>query len=263
MEKRAVISFDLDGTLFDALGRVHPEDMRLLSTEQPYWFVPATGRQLHSMRLALGKAGLFKDQKMPLPLVLQNGAAIYAPQEVLVRQHPLAAEAQEALIERLSRLNGVTVLLKSLDTIHPLKVTPFGERSIAHLYLKVQPGSADGKWPLFNKIMCLCEEKSRLDAVFEMAGDLPLERAFSKDSILEFTAEGVNKGSGLKELAAQLGLGSLPLLAAGDGGNDTAMLESADISFAPLDSPEEMRSRVDRVVDRAAGGLLDAMIAAL
>jgi Cof subfamily protein (haloacid dehalogenase superfamily) len=263
MEKRAVISFDLDGTLFDPFGSVHPEDIRLLSTEQPYWFIPATGRQLHSMRVSLGQAGLFQNQKIPLPLILQNGAVIYGPREELLRQDFLDAGVQDELIGRINGSQKVTVLLQSTDAIYPVRVTPFGKECIQKYHFSVEPRLPTGNGVQIIKIMCLCEEKSPLDEVLDKTKDLPLERAFSMDNILEFTAEGVNKGSGLKKLVEKLDLESLPLLAAGDGGNDAAMLEAADISFAPLNSPEEICSQADYVVDTARGGLLTAMIAAL
>lgn len=263
MKKRAVITFDLDGTLIHPRRGIHPEDFRLLCSEQPYWFVPATGRPLHSTRALLLQAGLFKSGKLPWPLIQQNGAVLYGPHEELLHHTDLPRAAQEDLVRRLAGARRVTVLLKEIDAITPLRVTPYGEECIRRYFFQVQPTPWPERKPACNKIMCLCEERGPLEEIFNDTKDLPLERAFSMDSILEFTAAGVNKGSGLQRLLEALEVDALPLLAAGDGGNDLELLKKADISFAPLSSPAEIRDQADQVVDTAAGGLLHAMIAAL
>ncbi|NPV77521.1 MAG: HAD family phosphatase [Anaerolineae bacterium] len=263
VNKRAVITFDLDGTLFHPRRGIHPEDFRLLCSEQPYWFAPATGRPLHSTRALLAQSGLFKDLKLPFPLILQNGAVLYGPREELLSHADLSPAVLEELADRLKNRNHVTILFNLIDAFSPLRVTPFGEECIRRYAFRVQPSPWPEKKPACSKIMCLCEDRAPLEEIFYDTKDLPLERAFSMDSILEFTAAGVNKGSGLQKLLEALEADNLPLLAAGDGENDLEMLKKADISFAPLSSPAEIRRQANRVVDTAQTGLLPAMIAAL
>ncbi|MCC6147751.1 MAG: HAD family phosphatase [Anaerolineaceae bacterium] len=263
MIKRAVIGFDMDGTLIHPIGGIHPLDVQLLSSEQPYCFIPATGRPLHATRGALAEAGLCRGQKLPWPLVLQNGAVLYGPNEELLHYDGFLPEIQDKLIDRLRDAAGVTVLLKEIDSITALRLTPYGEECIPRYYLDIQPsGTAENK-PVYTKVMCLCEDPGLLAEIYTNTGDLPLERTFSMDSILEFAPAGVHKGAGLQKLVKLLGLGSLPLLAAGDGGNDLELLRVADISFAPANSPVEIQMQTDRVIDTRPGGLLGVMIAAL
>lgn len=258
-----MISFDLDGTLLNPQGQIHPQDIRLLLSEQPFCFIPATGRPLHSTRKTLALAGLFEGQKLPFPLVLQNGAVIYAPGEELLAHFDLPPEPQTELVERLKKAKRVTVLLKEIDTIYPLRVTPFGAERVAEYHFNLCPGVPLKRRPVCNKIMCICEENGPLQEIYESTADLPLERAFSMGSILEFTAQGVNKGFGVKKLVEALGLAGLPFYAAGDGGNDLAILEIADLSFAPLSSPKEIRRRAGKIIDTRENGLLTPLIQAL
>ncbi len=111
------VLFDLDGTLVQPQGGIHPQDIRLLCSEQPYWFIPATGRPLHSTRALLAESGLFIDQKLPLPLIQQNGAALYRPYEELLDHTDLPEAALKALAERLAAARQVTVLFLGIETI--------------------------------------------------------------------------------------------------------------------------------------------------
>ncbi|MBR1830481.1 MAG: HAD family phosphatase [Atopobiaceae bacterium] len=56
-----------------------------------------------------------------------------------------------------------------------------------------------------------------------------LSTTFSSGRYYEFNPGGVDKGSGLRELAARLGIDIADTIACGDGANDMAMLEAAGV----------------------------------
>ena len=73
-----IVCLDFDGTLVDEEGHIHPYDVEILAEERhDVVFVPATGRPLHAVRRAFERHGLFADRPVPLPMVLENGAAVY------------------------------------------------------------------------------------------------------------------------------------------------------------------------------------------
>jgi len=79
-----IICFDLDGTLINAHGMIHPADIEILATHRGSLLVPATGRTISSVRQLFEKNGLFIGQPLPFPLILQNGAALYSEGEHLL-----------------------------------------------------------------------------------------------------------------------------------------------------------------------------------
>lgn len=80
--------------------------------------------------------------------------------------------------------------------------------------------------------------------------------------IFELAPPGVSKASGLHKLLEHLGLADRLLLAAGDGQNDRALLQAADLAFAPGSAPEEIRLLAGQLIDVPTTGLLGPMLAA-
>ena len=61
----SVLCFDLDGTLVNDQGEIHPNDLMLLDhPNSAVLLIPATGRPLESVRRTFRKAGLFKEKKI-------------------------------------------------------------------------------------------------------------------------------------------------------------------------------------------------------
>ncbi|MBP3892929.1 MAG: HAD family phosphatase [Atopobiaceae bacterium] len=74
-----------------------------------------------------------------------------------------------------------------------------------------------------------------LDLLHELALAMPpeltegLSTTFSSGRYYEFNPAGVDKGSGLRELAARLGIDIADTIACGDSANDMAMIEAAGV----------------------------------
>ncbi|UHA75454.1 Cof-type HAD-IIB family hydrolase [Paenibacillus sp. 481] len=81
----------------------------------------------------------------------------------------------------------------------------------------------------------------------KLAGKLNVMR--SKPFFLEFTEDGVNKGTSLNQLIQQLGIERSEVIAMGDGYNDVAMLEFAGLGVAMGNAPDEIKQLADYVTD--------------
>lgn len=271
-----VFCFDLDGTLIDANGRIHPHDIEILKSRRDLCLIPTTGRVLHSTRATLCRNGLFCDERLPFPLVMQNGAALYLPGEQVCAYQPFLPATQARLVDLAAAFPQAFFLLVGCDLNYMLAPTAYG-REIMHHYDLHADLYSSGDGIALSKILVLADDPAALREVAEAGRDLPAEQAFSMPTILEFTPPGVTKASGLRRLLAILcrtgylegdaarGTASSdrqdrPVFAAGDGGNDLALLRMARRTFAPLTSPIEVRQQVDRVVDTRREGILASMV---
>ena len=97
--------------------------------------------------------------------------------------------------------------------------------------------------------------------VIEVIKDLGLERQviFNKGAVMVLPA-GVTKASGLAAALAELALSPRNLVAAGDGENDHALLDSAEYSVAVANAIETLKMKADRVTRETHGdGVLEVI----
>ncbi len=256
-----VLCFDLDGTLLDHGGRIHPRDAVLLANPHPpAVFIPATGRSLGSVRRAFAKNGLFVGRKLPFPLILQNGSILYVGNEKLATYLPFDPEVQRTLIDLAEKFPRVVSLLMGLSEIHVLHSNPFGDSEIERFELEVRDFDRDSLTLPFSKAMFISLENQDLAKIAKTVRDLPVEAAFSMPTALEITPCGVDKGSGLLRLLGELGLYRAPVFVAGDGENDLPLMRLARMSFAPRDALEAVRQDASVVLDVSKEGLLERII---
>jgi Cof subfamily protein (haloacid dehalogenase superfamily) len=81
----------------------------------------------------------------------------------------------------------------------------------------------------------------------QFAGKLSVMR--SKPFFLEFTEEGVTKGTSLNHLIGQLGITREEVIAIGDSYNDLAMIEFAGLGVAMGNAPDDIKEKADYVTD--------------
>ncbi len=86
-----------------------------------------------------------------------------------------------------------------------------------------------------------------LHAVVLESGVAGFEASLSGAPFLEMSPAGVNKGSGLAELAAKLGVAQADTVAFGDAMNDIPMLRWAGIGVAMGNADEAVKRAADRV----------------
>jgi Cof subfamily protein (haloacid dehalogenase superfamily) len=108
------------------------------------------------------------------------------------------------------------------------------------------------------------DERERLYRHFEplVAGRATLIR--TNPEYLEFTAPGVDKGTGLDVLASHLGIGLESIAALGDGDNDLPMILRAGVGIAVKNGKEQVKSAARFVTAApAADGAVAEALAAL
>lgn len=259
-----IVCFDMDGTLLDEQGRIHPNDVALLAAPKPRaLFIPCTGRPTDSVRRAFARSGLYLDRPIPLNMVLQNGALLMAPYEARLAYDELEAGIQKELLRMAMGFPQVTFLFLSATDIFVLWPNAFGLGLAASFDFVLRPISeADGS-ASFSKVMCISDSPEALDAIARIVASWPVERALSMPTILEITNCDINKGNGITRLLQQIGLGGKPIYAAGDWGNDLPLFRIAASSFAPATAPEPIKAAASHVIDAGRQGLLQPILSTI
>ncbi len=256
-----IVCFDMDGTLLDEQGRIHPNDLALLAASEPRAiFIPATGRPTDSVRCAFARNSLYLERSIPLNMVLQNGALLLAQHEAPLAYAALEAGIQKELIRVAMGFRQVTFLFLSSTSIYGLWPNAFGMKLAASFDFAVRPLAESNDSIAFSKVMCMSDSPTVLEAIGEIVCSWPVESALSMPTILEITNFETNKGNGVTRLLSQIGLAGQPIYAAGDWGNDLPLFRVAAASFAPATAPEGIRTAASHVIDVRRAGLLGPML---
>lgn len=258
-----IVCFDFDGTLIDEDGRIHPRDAELLAEGDRAVFVPATGRPLHSVRAAFERNGLFIGRSIPFPMVLQNGAALYAPNETWLSFYPLDVETQQELLRIVRRYHEVTSLLFSTERLEVLYPSNSGKRMIRRFDLRPSPFEERWAGRRLTKLTCVAASGGPLREMAQETRSLDIQAGFSLGNSYELTGAGVDKGPMLRELIAHLNLDGAPIAAAGDGENDLSMFRVATHSFVPTGSPASIRRFADHEIAVSKRGVIEPILETL
>jgi HAD superfamily hydrolase (TIGR01484 family) len=195
-------------------------------------------------------------QPIPLPLVLQNGAALYASGEILQAKHSFPLDIQAALIERMLSHPQVTFWLYSLSEVHVLWPTPVMETMAQRFDLNTQPFTPASRDRQFTKVVCIAETIEPIQTFAAEMAELELEQSYSLPTVMEINRVGINKGTGLATLLDALKLTGAKIIAAGDGENDLPLFDVASLSFVPDSSPPAICARADQLINLRESGLL-------
>lgn len=257
---KPIICFDLDGTLVDEDGRIHPQDIEILRTETRVHFIPATGRPLRAIRQAFERNGMFLNHRIPFPMISQNGAVLYRPDENLHTYYPFTPETQTALLEIAQHHAHIASQWFTREQIYVLGFNDI-VLSMAHRYdLNLQPFNRAPKPSEFIKVTFMADSTETMQSLNGAASNLRVERVFSIPEILEINAPGVSKGQMLTVLQAELGWNDAPTFVAGDGETDLSLFEHATIAFCPDTSPTSVKSRADEVINVKQVGILTPIL---
>ena len=232
---------DVDGTLIsfrthevpasalEALHRAHARGVRL--------FI-ATGRAVGDL------AGL---EEIPYDgVVALNGAdCLMRDGEVVARHLIPRAEFEQAMA--LSAELDFPVGLELNDGIFVNRVTPV-VRELAELVAHPVPEVTDLR-ALFGRTTC-CQICFYLDPELERRVMAQLPALVSSrwcPLFVDVNLRGIDKATGLREMAAHFGLEVSETMAFGDGGNDAPMLRAAGIGVAMGNGCEEALQAADYV----------------
>lgn len=258
-----VICFDLDGTLVNAQGVIHPSDIEILATYHDSLLIPATGRSIGAVRQIFAKNGLFVDQPLPLPLILQNGSVLYAAGERLLAHFQFEEDVQTQLIQLLYEFHQASVLFFDLNGIFSLHENGPAKTEIKSLDFYPQLLPEDGRAYKFSKAMCFADNQVILNAIRDLLRPLAVASFQSLPYALEICPPGINKANGILHLVKSLGIEDYVLYAVGDSENDLPMLELAHHSYAPTTAFEDVITRVDHTIDASQSGILAPILECL
>lgn len=223
-------------------------------------FIPATGRSLGGFKRTFAQFGIYPDRVLPFPLVMQNGAMLYNPGEVLAAHFPFEPGLQKTLISLAEEFPHVCSLFTEGDEIHMLGSNPFGLEAARKYHYTTRPFTLESRSRAFSKLMFLSPDHDTLMAIASAGQRLLLQGVLSIETIYEFLPSGVTKASGIKKMLCALDMKDALVYAAGDGENDLEMLQMADVAFAPATCPAVVQAEADHIIDVHREGLLRPML---
>ena len=282
-----LLALDLDGTLLQSDQTIGPRTEKLLrqAAAQGIAIVPATGRPISDLpknlltlpgvRYVISTNGALVadlgEDALAAARTRWNGGAEPFPAKILAL-HPLPDDRAQAVYACIRNfacetncfVNGRNLVTRAdleleyervgpqhrqwADTIHT--VVP----DIAS-YLAQHPGQTE-KFCFFFTDMA---ELQRARAALSTIEGIEIVQGMPND--LEVNAPGVNKGTALRLLARQLGLQPEQTLAAGDSGNDLALLDAAGLAVAMRNSTADILRAADYITTAPcdADGLADTL----
>jgi hydroxymethylpyrimidine pyrophosphatase-like HAD family hydrolase len=246
-----LIATDLDGTIVHHDGSISARTLRALeaASRAGIRVVFVTGRPprwMGSVVEATGHRGVG---------ICANGAYIYdLASEAVVQTFAMAVD---------SALAAVTLVRSELPTAAFAVEAVDGFGHEPHYVPRWNPEPLLGVGPIEEFLTTSIAKLLVRDD--SLSGDVMLERtrevlggvvevthSNTKDSLLELSALGVNKGSTLERLAASWGIDASEVVAFGDMPNDVPMLQWAGQGFAMGDSHPEALAVADRVIGTIA-----------
>ena len=258
-----LLACDLDGTLLDARGVLHPENLDAL-----HGFLAAGGR----FAVATGRSQASVVRNLPqlpsdLPGIFCNGAHLYdRATRTTVRAHPLPGSAGALIDDLKTRFPSVGLEIFTSFGAHLVRTCPVLRRQLAAedcQDAELSPDEVPAPW-LKLLIGGDPEELVPVRAHLEACCGADWSIVKSDAHLLDLMARGVSKGSALRELKALLeaerGGRRFRTVAVGDNENDLDMLRAADLAIVPENGTHGVRSHAHHVVAHHAEPVLPAVL---
>lgn len=239
-----LIASDIDGTLLPyGEAEIPPEiftEIRRLEGEG-ILFCPASGRQYTSLR------GLFAPVADRVPFLCENGAVVYGPGSPgpVLGKTVMGREQALALAREIYAQPGLEVLISGANTsylcpkgeaIAPLVRDFVGNNTVLLEHPEQMPEDivkVSAYCPAGNPGAVLAQLGPRWGRVFQAA--------VAGEVWLDFTL--ADKGRGLAQLCAALGVGMGEVMAFGDNYNDVPMLERVGRPYLMENAAPELKAR--------------------
>lgn len=247
-----MIVLDLDDTLLRDDLTISPRTKQCLMEAQKAGVkvVLASGRPTSAMLAIAEELHLKENDSYILSF---NGAKITSCQTGHEWfSSTLPTETVHQLYE-ISRRENVWIHTYVKDTIVTEDANPYTdiEGELTKLNINVVDSFIDAVKEPVVKVLMLKEPailgKVEVKLQQEFAGSLSVMR--SKPFFLEFTEEGVTKGSSLNYLIQQMGISREEVIAIGDSNNDLSMIQFAGLGVAMGNASEEIKKQADFVTD--------------
>lgn len=258
-----LLASDYDGTLRGSTLTVLPRDVAAIRHFQAEGgrFILTTGRCYSTF---------FRQAKeLPLesPTLLSNGATFCemdTAKTIFNHNLPDRAPADMAVLAGMfPDLAFETYFGEDIYCFHPNAYTKWHMELVKSTYTERPLGDMPTPWL---KVLFEAEHETLVqvqEIVLSRWSDF-YECIFSNETLLEVTAKGVHKGSGVLEAAKLLGILPEHVYCVGDNDNDLPMLRAAKIGFTPAGSVVAAKGEPGiRVVRGCDDGCVESVIEAL
>lgn len=263
-----IIASDLDETLLDDNHEVPRRviDAVAAARRMGVRFVPATGRPAGSVRPTLETLGL-ADSPNDYVLSFNGGCLTRNSDPTPLTTCRLPRERAEAIYQA-GRRYGVCMHVNSLDPVYLYNYAP-EERAYIEGRMNIIETSAPtldflGSDPVV-KIIFMSLDMPYLQRIEREMAETGLTEGldvcYSGNRYLEFNAPGVNKGSGLLDLARRLDVAPEETIAIGDNSNDVSMIAAAGLGCSVANATDEAKAAADYVcqADNNAGAVAEVI----
>jgi len=226
-----LIASDLDGTIL--LQNAQSVDDSLFKTiheisEKGIIFAPASGRQYNSLKM------LFEPVEKDLMYIAENGALVMYKEEVIFKS-PMNRKLAMEIIEDIYEHCNCEVLISGLNTayIKP-KEKEYLHRmtSVVKYRTSVIESFDDIQEDILKVSVCDISGINNSREYFTKKWSDKVLTAVSGELYLDFTANGVNKGTAIKKIQEKFGISPDECMAFGDNYNDIEMLDNVGHSYA-------------------------------
>ena len=242
MDTIRLIASDMDATLLDAHSQLPPDfeaAVRALAAEG-IRFAAASGRPLYTLE------AMFPALQEEIILIGDNGGAIRWKGETLfVSEMP--AEGWHSLA-RLTKERGDIGMLCGLDRVYVERPYQRYDAVFKNFYTQVEYVddllAVDAPADKFTIYLPRDNAQEAFDAVYGAACGGRFSVAVAGKNWVDVMNPGVNKGTALEKLGAQLGFSASGMMAFGDTYNDIEMLEAVGYGFLMENGSPELRVRV-------------------
>ncbi len=267
MGKIKLLALDMDGTLLDSRKRISPRVKEALEAldARGVFVAAGTGRGLAEMD------GVRRELPFMRFGFLDSGAHIcdFAASRT-IEMRPMSQAHVMACLDRCREEGAMAHFLTEResvvrsDQIGHLAEFSHADHQAAFEKICLRVGdmedyALDHSGEILKVCMYHRDPCSRVRSLRALE-NTGMDLKFSGRTSLEAVAPGVDKGWGLRRLAAYLGFGVENCAAVGDGENDLAMLRTAGWSAAMGNAPESVRAEADMVAaDCDHDGVADAV----
>lgn len=251
-----LIALDVDGTILDSDGVLRPRVKRMIDRAQRAGIAVtlATGRRYRAT------AALAMELDIRAPLVLNNGALVCDREAREILYHrPLATRTARAAV-RISRARGTApvVYRHALDGpdmyYEALTADPWFVSWLKKPGVCARVDDLGGVLSPGPEKMVVFERLAVLDGVeqdwrAQLPGSFRIYRSLDMDGqgALELLHGKCSKASGIRRVAAYLGIPRSQVLAIGDGENDIEMLAYAGLGVAMDNAPPAVKRAAEVV----------------
>lgn len=250
--KKYLIAFDLDGTLLDSQKEIQTKTKEYLKELQ---------QRGHVLTIATGRPPKFslqfyKQLDMRGPYVSYNGLYIYSPFDTSFKtiSHMLKKDDVIKAMSLLSKYvehyfaQGEDIsYFDSLDS--PLKDMFTPESSLIKYGKDLSSIIESDLNCLYFKIKDI-KDKNEIECL-DLESDLYIRFWGDLSSMGGFYYKGIDKASGLREVASYFGISLEDTIAFGDGSNDLEMLKKVGHPFAMKNSSPFLLEHIKSVTDRS------------